>query len=166
MAEFTVNAERFDPYRSFLFQVVLDGIVVAGVSKVGSLKRSTEVVKHRDGASPSFQNCSPGLTAHEPVMLERGVTFDPVFHDWANEVWSPEGLGGVSLAGFRKNLNINLLNLQGVVVRSFKIYNAWPSEYVALPELDSNNNAVAIESLTLQNEGWELDPAVVEVAET
>ncbi len=166
MAEFTVNATRFDPYRSFLFQVVLDGAVVAGVSKVGALKRSTEVVKHRDGASPSFQHNSPGLTSHEAIMLERGVTFDPVFHEWANEVWSPEGLGGVSLRNFRKDLTINLMNLQGVVVRAYNVYRAWPSEYIALPELDANNNAVAIQSLTLQNEGWELDPAVVEVAQT
>ena len=98
-------------------------------------------------------------------MLERGVTYDPVFNEWANEGYSPEGLGGVSLANFRKDIIINLMNLQGVVVRAYRVYRAWPSEYVALPELDANSSAVAIQSLTLQNEGWELDPDVVETAE-
>lgn len=165
MAEFTVNSTRFDPYRSFLFQVVVDGLVVAGVSKVGALKRTTEVVSHRPGNVISHQFHSPGLSSHEPIMLERGVTYDPVFNDWANEVYSPEGLGGVSLANFRKDIIINLMNLQGIVVRAYKVWRCWPSEYVALPELDANNNAVAIQSLTLQNEGWELDPAVVETTE-
>jgi phage tail-like protein len=165
MAEFTVNSTRFDPYRSFLFQVVVDGLVVAGVSKVGALKRTTEVVSHRPGNVISHQFHSPGLSSHEPIMLERGVTYDPVFNDWANEVYSPEGLGGVSLANFRKDIIINLMNLQGILVRAYKVWRCWPSEYVALPELDANNNAVAIQSLTLQNEGWELDPDVVETTE-
>jgi phage tail-like protein len=165
MAEFAVNTARFDPYRSFLFQVVVEGAVVAGVSKVGALKRTTEVVTHRPGNAISQQYHSPGLTSHEPIMLERGVTYDPVFNNWANEVYSPEGLGGVSLKNFRKDVIINLMNLQGVVVRAYKVFRCWPSEYVALPDLDANDNAVAIQSLTLQNEGWELDEAVVETAE-
>ena len=165
MAEFNVNASRYDPYRSFLFQVVFEGATVAGVSKVGALKRTTEVVSHRPGNAISQVYQSPGLTSHEPIMLERGVTHDPIFDEWANRVYSPEGLGGVSLANFRSDIIINLMNLQGVVVRSYKVFRCWPSEYVALPELDANNNAVAIQSLTLQNEGWELDQDVVETAE-
>lgn len=165
MADFTVNSSRFDPYRSFLFQVVVDGATVAGISKVGALKRTTEVVSHREGGMISHQYHSPGMTSHEAIMLERGVTYDPVFNEWANEVYSPEGLGGVSLANFRKDIIINLMNLQGVVVRAYRVYRAWPSEYVALPELDANSSAVAIQSLTLQNEGWELDPDVVETSE-
>lgn len=166
MAEFSVNTKRYDPYRTFLFQVVMDGNVVAGVSKVGALARSTEVVSHRPGNAISHQYHSPGLTSHEPIVLERGVTFDPVFQDWANEVYSPEGLGGVSLANFRKDLLVTLMNLQGVPVRSYKVYRCWPSAYTAMPELSANDNAVAIQSLTLQNEGWELDEAVVEAAES
>lgn len=165
MAEFNVNTTRLDPYRSFLFQIVMGETVVAGVSKVGALKRATEVVSHREGNSISHQLQSPGLTSHEPIMLERGVTFDTAFHDWANQVYSPEGLGGVSLKDFRKDIRINLMNLQGVAVVSYIAYRCWPSEYVALPELDANNNAVAIQSLTLVNEGWELDPAVKEQLE-
>jgi phage tail-like protein len=165
MAEFSVNTKRYDPYRSFLFQVVVGGAVVAGVSKVGALTRTTEVVSHRPGNVVSHQHHSPGLTKHEPIVLERGVTFDPVFNDWANEVYSPEGLGGVSLKNFRKDILITLMNLQGVAVRSYKVYRCWPSAYTALPELSGNDNAVAIQSLTLQNEGWELDTAVVETLE-
>lgn len=165
MAEFSVNTKRFDPYRSFLFQVVMEGKTVAGVSKVGALSRTTEVVSHRPGNAISHQYHSPGLTTHEPIVLERGVTFDATFQDWANEVYSPEGLGGVSLKNFRKDILVTLMNLQGVPVRSYKVYRCWPSAYVALPELSSNDNAVAIQSLTLQNEGWELDEAVVETAE-
>lgn len=165
MAEFSVNTTRFDPYRNFHFQVLWEGAVVAGISKVGALSRTTEVVSHRPGNNPTQVYQSPGLTSHAEIMLERGVTFDPAFNDWANEVYSPEGLGGVSLVNFRKDVIINLLNLQGVPVRSYRVFRCWPSEYVALPELDANGSAVAIQSLTLQNEGWELDTAVVETNE-
>ena len=143
----------------------MNGETVAGISKVGALKRTTEVVTHRPGNVPTVQFNSPGLTSHEPIVLERGVTYDPVFHDWAGEVYSPEGLGGVSLRNYKKDILINLMNLQGVVVRAYRVFRCWPSEYVALPDLDANDNAVAIQSLTLQNEGWELDEAVVETAE-
>lgn len=165
MVEFSVNTHRYDPYRTFLFQVVVNGEVVAGVSKVGALTRTTEVVSHRPGNVISHQYMSPGLTKHEPIVLERGVTFDPVFHDWANEVYNPDGPGGVSLRNFRKDIIITLMNLQGVGVRSYKVYRCWPSAYTALPELSANDNAIAIQSLTLQNEGWELDDVVVETAE-
>ena len=127
MAQFTVNTHRFDPYRSFMFQVVLEGQVVAGVSKVSALKRTTEVVKHREGNDVSHAKVSPGQTAHDAITLERGVTFDPVFNDWANQVFSPEGLGGVSLLNFRKDLIIEELNEQGVVAKAYKVYRAWVS---------------------------------------
>lgn len=165
MAEFSVNTRRYDPYRTFMFRVVIDGVVVAGVSKVGALTRTTEIVSHRSGGVNSFQYASPGLTKHEPIVLERGVTFDPSFNNWANEVYNPQGPGGVSLRNFRKDILVTLMNLQGVPVRAYKVFRCWPSAYTALPELSANDNAVAIQSLTLQNEGWELDEAVVETAE-
>lgn len=166
MAQFTVNATRIDPYRNFKFQVIWDQRTVAGVSKVGALKRSTEVVSHREGNDISTSRHSPGRTSFEAISLERGVSFDPEFMSWANLVYSTQGDGAVSLANFRKDITINLLNLQGVVVRSYRVFRCWPSEFTALPELDSNANAVAIEMLTLQNEGWELDEAVTEAQET
>ncbi len=166
MPQFTVNAQRIDPYRGFKFQVIWDGEPVAGVSKVSALKRMTEVVSHREGGDVSTPRHSPGSTKYDPITLERGITFDPAFQDWANLVYSTEGDGAVSLANFRKDIKINLLNLQGTVVRSYNLFRCWVSEYTALPELDANANSIAFESLVLQNEGFERDTAVVEVAET
>ena len=167
MAEFAVNTQRYDPYRGFLFQVTLEGAVVAGVSKVGALSRSTEVVSHRPGNAVAHQYHSPGLTSHEPIVLERGVTFDMTFHDWANRVYSPEGLGGVSLKNFRQDILVTLMNLQGVPAISYQLRRAWVSEFQALPEFDANNmNTVGIQTITLQHEGFVRDEAVTEPSET
>lgn len=166
MPQFSVNTKRVDPYKSFKFLVKWDGKVVAGVSKVGGLKRSSEVVSHREGGDISTQRHSPGATKFESITLERGMTFDLEFERWANLVYSTEGDGAVSLANFRKEIRIELLNLQGTVVRAYNLFRCWVSEYSAQPELDANGNAIAFESITLQNEGFERDEAVVEVAET
>jgi phage tail-like protein len=166
MPQFTVNSTRIDPYRNFKFQVLWDQQVVAGISKVSALKRTTEVVDHREGNDISTPRRSPGRTMYEPITLERGVTHDQAFSAWANLVYSTEGDGAVSLRNFRKDITINLLNLQGRVVRAYSVFRCWVSEYTALPELDGNANAIAIQMLVLQNEGWELDPAVVEQVET
>ena len=167
MAQFTVNPTRFDPYKNFKFRVKWDGRYVAGVSKVSALKRTTEVVKHRDGGDPSTSRKSPGRTEYEAVTLERGVTHDPEFERWANKVWDVGAGAGaeVSLADFRKDVIVELLNEAGQVVQSYQVFRAWVSEYQALPDLDGNANAVAIQHLKLENEGWERDPAVVEPSE-
>ena len=104
MPEFEVNGDRFDPYKNFKFRVKWDGRAVAGVSKVGALKRTTEVVKHREGGDPSSTRKSPGRTEYEAITLERGVTHDPEFEKWANKVWNfGAGLGAeTSLKDFRK----------------------------------------------------------------
>ena len=83
---FAVNASRIDPYKNFKFQVMWDGRVVLGISKVGALKRTTEVVKHREGGENSTDHKSPGRTSYEAITLERGVTHDPEFEEWANKV--------------------------------------------------------------------------------
>ena len=168
MAEFTVNAQRFDPYKNFKFRVKWDGKYVAGVSKVSPLKRSTEVIKHREGGDPSTTRKSPGRTEYEAITLERGVTHDVAFEQWANKVWDyGAGLGAeVSLKDFRKDIILELYNEAGQLVMAYKIYRCWVSEYEALPELDANAAAVAIQHIKLENEGWEVDPSVVEVAET
>ena len=157
MAQFSVNTHRFDPYKNFKFRVRWDGDYVAGVSKVSALKRSTEVVSHREGGDPSTQRHAPGASKFEPVTLERGVTHDPEFREWANKVYSTDGDSAISLKDFRKDLIIELLNEQGNVAKAYKIYRCWPSEYEAMAELDANANAVLIERLVLQNEGWEED---------
>jgi phage tail-like protein len=167
MAQFSVNAQRFDPYKNFKFRVKWDGRYVAGISKVSGLKRSTEVVEHREGGDPSTSRKSPGRTKFEAVTLERGVTHDVEFERWANKVWNfGSGLGAeVSLKDFRKDLIVELYNEAGQLVLAYKVFRAWVSEYQALPDLDANANAVAIQHLKLENEGWERDVDVVEPAE-
>lgn len=166
MAQFSVNTHRFDPYKNFKFRVKWDGRYVAGISKVGALKRSTEVVSHREGGDPSTQRHSPGSTKFEPISMERGVTHDPEFEKWANLVYNTDGDAAISLKNFRKDVILELLNEQGTVVQAYKVYRCWVSEFQALPELDANANAVAIQTLTLQNEGWERDEAATEPSES
>ncbi|MCC7173990.1 MAG: phage tail protein [Bryobacterales bacterium] len=165
MAQFSVNATRFDPYKNFKFRVKWDGRYVAGVSKVSALKRTTEVVEHREGGDPSSGRKSPGRTKYEPVTLERGVTHDTEFEKWANKVWNFQSNNEVSLKDFRKDLIVDLFNEAGQKVISYKIFRCWVSEYQALPDLDANANAVAIQTLKLENEGWERDYDVTEPAE-
>jgi phage tail-like protein len=167
VAQFTVNAQRFDPYKNFKFRVKWDGRYVAGVSKVSSLKRTTEVVKHREGGDPSSSRKSPGRSEFEPITLERGVTHDPEFERWANKVWDfGAGLGvEVSLKDFRKNVTIELYNEAGQLALAYNVFRCWVSEFQAVPDLDANANAVAIQHLKLENEGWERDTSVVEPQE-
>ncbi|QDQ29008.1 phage tail protein [Chitinimonas arctica] len=166
MAQFTVNTQRFDPYKNFKFQVFFEGSTtpVAGISKVSSFKRTTEVVKHRDGGDHSSSRKSPGRSEYEAITLERGVTHDKEFEQWANKVWNyGAGLGAeVSLKDFRKNLIIKVYNEAGQVALAYKLYRCWVSEFQALSDLDANANAIAIQHIKIENEGWERD---VEVAE-
>jgi phage tail-like protein len=165
--QFSVNTQRFDPYKNFKFRVRWDGNVVAGVSKVSAFKRTTEVVKHREGGDPSTSRKSPGRTEYEAITLERGVTHDVDFEQWANKVWNfGSGLGAeVSLKDFRKDITIEVYNEAGQLVIAYKVFRAWVSEFQALPDLDANANAVAIQHLKLENEGWERDHDVVEPSE-
>jgi phage tail-like protein len=167
MAQFSVNTDRFDPYKNYKFRVKWDGRYVAGISKVSALKRTTEVVTHRIGGDPSTERKSPGQTKYEAITLERGVTHDLDFEQWTNKVWNyGSGLGSeVSLKDFRKDIIIEVYNEAGQLVISYKVYRCWVSEYQAMPELDASANAVAIQTLKLENEGWERDVDVVEPAE-
>lgn len=167
MAQFSVNTQRFDPYKNFKFRVKWDGNYVAGVNKVGALKRSTEAIPYREGGDPSSTRLSPGQTKYDPITLERGVTHDVDFEQWANKVWNyGSGLGAeVSLKDFRKDIIIELYNEAGQLAISYNVYRCWVSDYTALPDLDASANAIAIQSITLQNEGWERDYAVTEPTE-
>ena len=173
MAEFSVNALRFDPYKNFKFRVKWDGRYVAGISKVGALKRTTEIVEHREGGDPSMTRKSPGRTKYDPITLERGVTHDLEFEQWANKVWDYSNAQAapdqrnqeVSLADFRKDINIDVFNEAGQKVISYKVYRCWVSEYQALADLDANAGAVLIQHLKLENEGWERDTDVREPTE-
>ena len=167
MAQFSVNAERFDPYKTFKFRIKWDGRYVAGISKVSALKRTTKVVAFREGGDPSANRKSPGPTEFDAVTLERGVTHDPDFEQWALKVWSiGAGLGAeVSLADFRKDVILDVFNESGQKVLSYKLYRCWVSEYQALPELDASASAVAIQTIKLEIEGFERDYSIPEPKE-
>lgn len=167
MAQFSVNTQRFDPYKNFKFRVKWDGRYVAGISNVGALTRTTEPIEHREGGDPSTVRKSPGQTSYGEITMERGVTHDTEFEKWANKVWNfGSGLGAeVSLADFRKDIIIEVYNEAGQLALAYKVYRCWPSEYQALPQLDASASAVAIQTLTLQNEGWERDYEVTEPTE-
>lgn len=164
--QFPVNTARFDPYKNMKFLLRVDGRIVAGVSKISALKKSTEPVVHREGGDPSTGRVSPSVWKFEPITLERGVTHDPEFENWANLIYNTDGDASISLEKFRKDIIIELLNEQGKVAKAYKIYRCWVSEYQALPELDANAHVVAIEHLVLQNEGWERDLSVPEPVQT
>lgn len=167
MPQFPANPQRLDPYKNFKFRLKWDGVYVAGVSKCSSLKRSTEVVEHREGGDPSTSHKSPGRSKFDAITLERGVTQDVNFETWAGKVWNFQaGLGSeVSLADFRKDIVLEVYNEAGQLVLAYKIFRCWVSEYQALPDLDANANAVAIQTLKLENEGWERDTSVTEPVE-
>jgi phage tail-like protein len=173
MAQFTANQTRFDPYKNFKFKVRWDGRLVAGISKVGGLKRTTQVVTHREGGDPSTSRKSPGRNEFDAIMLERGVTHDTAFEEWAGKVWDIDGGGPpagttgqeVSLSDFRKDIRIELYNEAGQIVIAYNIRRCWVSEYQSFPDLDSNANAVAIQHIKLENEGWERDTSVLEPTE-
>ncbi len=164
---FPANAHRHDPYRTFKFQVLIDGQPVAGLKKMGALKKKTDPIKWRTAGDPSHERILPGGTSYEPVILEQGLTHDPVFEAWANKVNNLEGDAAMSLKEFRKDIVINVLNLQGKVAISYKLSRAWVSDYQALPDFDAGAmNAVGIQHITLQHEGWQRDPGTPEPVET
>jgi phage tail-like protein len=168
MATIPANSTRFDPYKNFKFKVKWDGNYVAGVSKMSTLKKTTEVVKHREGGDPSSSRKSPGRTEYEAITLERGVTHDVAFEQWANKVWQYGGApqNEVSLADFRKDIIIEVYNEAGQIVIAYHVYRCWVSEYQSLPDFDANANAVAIQHIKLENEGWERDQNVKKPTET
>ena len=164
---FSVNAHRYDPYRTFLFQIVIDGKPVAGLKKMSALKKTTEAVKWRSAGDPAHERILPGGTSYEAITLEQGLTHDPVFEQWANLVNNIQGSAAMPLKNFREDIVVNVMNLQGQIAISYKIYRAWVSEYQALPELDASSmNTVGIQTLTLQHEGWERDSSVTEPTES
>ena len=166
MAQFSVNTHRYDPYKAYKFRIKWDGRYVAGVSKISSLKQSAEPVTHREGGDPSTLRVMPTVWKFEPITLERGVTHDPDFEDWARLVYSAEGDASISLKNFRKDVIIELLNEQGEPAKVYNVFRCWVSEYSALPELDANGTSVAIENIVMQNEGWTRDEVFTEPTET
>jgi phage tail-like protein len=158
-----------NPYLTYNFLVKWDGNPVAAVSHVSGLSRKTEVVSFHAGGQPQTAFKIPGQTDWEPVQLARGITTDTAFEDWANLMWTypnSQTLGGqMDMSTFRKPIQIELYNQAGVIVLRYNLYNCWPSEYTALPELASEANAVALASMTIEHEGWDRDPSVTPPAQ-
>jgi phage tail-like protein len=167
--QFPANTARFDPYKNYRFKVKWDGNYVAGVNKVSMLKRSTEVVKHQMGGDPSVVRLTPGQATYDPITLEQGVSHDVTFEQWANKIWNYHNAIGtdpdVSLMDFRKDITIELFNESGQKVLAYNVFRCWVSEFQALPELDGAGNAIAIQMLKLENEGWERDGSITEPTE-
>ena len=164
---FPANAHRHDPYRTFKFQVLIDGQSVAGLKKMSALKKTTEAVDWRTGGDPTHVRKLPGGTKYEAITLEQGLTHDPVFEQWANLVNNIDGDSAMSLKNFRKDIAINVMNLQGQVAISYQVRRAWVSEYQALPDFDAGTtNTVGIQSIKLEHEGWDRDEAVSEPTES
>jgi len=166
MAKFSVNSERFDPYRNFKFKIKWDNQYVAGLSKCSALKKTTESTDWREGGDPSSSRKLPGKTSYEAITLEAGVTHDTAFEDWANSVNNFQGDTSMSLKNFRKDITIDVFNLQGTRALSYIVHRCWVSEYQSLPELDASGNAVMIQTIKLENEGWERDTSVKEPEES
>jgi phage tail-like protein len=162
---FVVNTHRYDPYKNFKFRVLWDGKPVLGISKVGALKRTTEVVKHRSGGENSYDHKSPGRSSYEGITLERGLTHDLEFEKWANMVHSFQGDPTMDLAGYKKDLTLEMMNEKGQVALRYFLFRCWVSEFTAVPDLDANANAVAIEHLKLELEGWQRDIDTTEPSE-
>jgi phage tail-like protein len=158
--EFKVNVNRLDPYKNFKFRVVWDGHAVAGVTKVSGLSRTTEVVRHREGGDTAATRKAPGRTEYDAITLERGITHDTAFEEWANTSQAQAGAAGGSVADFRKEVRIELYDETGKLLRAYNVHRCWVSQYESVADLDANANAVAIEHITLENEGWERDTSV------
>jgi phage tail-like protein len=166
MVEFAVNTHRLDPYKNFKFRVKWDNEYVAGLSKMSAIKRTTETIEWREAGGPSVIRKMPGRTKHEPVTFEAGVTHDPKFRAWAEQVNSPQGDAANSLLNYRKEVTVELLNMQATPVMAFTLHRAWVSEFQALPEMDANANAVAITTLKIEYEGFTLEAQPSEPVET
>ena len=166
MAKFSTNTHRLDPYKNFRFRVKIGNDYVAALSKMSPVKRTTEVVEWREAGDSGTVRKLPGRHKFEPITLERGVTHDRAFHDWASTLNHPDGDAANSLLNYRRELVIEVLNMQQTVVMAIKVHRAWVSEYQALGEMDAGANAVNIVMLKLEYEGFEIDEAVTEPAET
>jgi phage tail-like protein len=166
MAKFTVNSKRYDPYRNFKFRIKIGTEYVAGLCKCSALKKTTEMVEWREGGDPSSTHKLPGKTKYDPITLTVGVSHDTTFEDWANLVNNFKGDAAMSLKNFRKDITIEVYNEANQKVLAYNVFNCWVSEYQALSDLDASANVVAIQTIKLENEGWERDTAVTEPTET
>jgi len=167
VAIFPVNTTRYDPYKSYRFLVYFGTSTtpVAAVSKITALKRSSDVIEYKEGGYNIILK-GLGRTKYDPITLERGVTQDLDFITWADAAQKlDQGHPVTSLANLRREVRLQLLNEEGQPVHGYIVHRCWVSEFQALPDLDAGANAIALEHIKLENEGWEVDPTIVEPKE-
>lgn len=162
MARMTPQTNRFDPYRTFRFRIKWDSLYVAGMTKMGALRRTTEMVEYREAGENITSRKLPGKSSYAAVTLEAGLTYDTAFEDWANLVNDFASHSITSLADFRKNITVDMFNEANQKALSYNLFRCWVSEYQALPDLDAGANAVAITTIKLEYEWFERDKSVVE----
>jgi phage tail-like protein len=150
------SAEQYiEPFKNFRFRVKWDGRYVAGVNRITALRRRSEIVRHNEGADPAIGRKSPGRTEFDSISLERGISGDRTFENWANQVWSMERPNGEQGSrDFRKDVVIEVYDDAGQLAVAYNLFRCWVSEYQALPDLDVGANSVAIETIKLEVEGW------------
>jgi phage tail-like protein len=142
-----------DPYASFRFRIMWQGRYVAGAAKLGGLKRTSEIVKDNQSLTASQQKAAQ-RSKYEAITLERGVTHDREFENWASEVAEREDAAGSKSS--RRAILIGECDEPGHFVQSYRLVRAWVSDE-ASPDLDASANAVTIETIKLENEGWRRD---------
>lgn len=162
MATFAVNAARRDPYKNFKFKVFIDGQMVAALQKCTGLKRTTEMSEWRSGEENSIVRKMPGRSNFAAITLEQGLTHDKGFETWANQVANITSDADTLPVGFRKDIQIQVLNESGQVALSYNVFRCWVSEYQSIPDLDANGHAIAITTIKLENEGWQRDESAAE----
>jgi phage tail-like protein len=164
---FPANAHRYDPYKNFKFRILWGGKTILGVSKISALKRTTEVVRHRSGGQNSYDYKSKGRTTYDAITCERGITHDREFEKWADMTTTYQGGDAATdLVNYKRDLLLEVMNERGQVVFRYFLFGCWVSEYQAMPDLDANANAVAIEHLKIEVEGWFRDPNTKEPKES
>jgi phage tail-like protein len=162
MASFAANPARADPYKDFKFRVRWGANeYVAGVSKVSALTRTAERVEPRERRDPRPGHELPSRTEYEPITLERGVTYDLEFEQWATRASAfvdspaPEGRPerDASQNEFRRNLTIDVFDEVGQKVMSYEVHRAWVSEFTAQADLATGAKAILIQSIRIEHEG-------------
>lgn len=138
-----------NPYPGFAFVVEIDGIATAAFREVAGLEGSVDVIEYREGADPLLSARKlPGLVKYANVLLKRGLTDSRELYDW----WRSVAEGKPD----RRNVAIVLLDRERNAVRRWLLRDAWPVRY-AVAAFDAQQNEIAVETLELAHEGFELD---------
>jgi phage tail-like protein len=153
-----LHPQHIEPYQSFKFRIKWDDQYIAGVSRMSALRRMTEVLEPGKGSGPAQGR--PGPVRYEPIILEKGLSEDPVFETWADQVAQAGGKGALD-PKVLKDLRIEIFDEAGNLALAYTIFRCWPSEFQALPALDGSATGSLLQILKLEYDGWERDLSVV-----